>query len=349
MSATDIKQLLDGGITGEALDAPSRRSTFGSIKWGVVTPFAFLLLLLPFVVSSRFYLHLVILALVFAALNITWNLVLGVAGILSFAHLGFFAIGGYTAAVLAVHLGWAPVLGTLAAGGVAGLAGLLVGALSLRTRGVYILLLTWAFAEIVRTVILADNTGLTGGSLGLTGIPAYFPASLTRATTLRFSYFAALALFVLIAFVIFRLMHSPVGLAFQALRDNEVYAAARGVSRFRYNLIVFVATAALAGFVGGFYAHYLGTMTPTVLGFGLIANLLAMIVIGGWGTFAGPIIGTIVLVVLSEALQGLEQFRLIIIGALVALTLLFLPNGLVGLADRVVPSLRRALASLLTE
>lgn len=349
MSVADLQQLLEGKVAGGASTAPSRQSTFGSVRWGLAAPFVGLLLALPFVITNRFYLHIVILALIFAALNLTWNLVLGVAGILSFAHLAFFAIGGYTASVLALHAGWTPALSTIAGGVTAGIAGLVVGALSLRTRGVYILLLTWAFAEIVRTVILADNSGFTGGSLGLTGVAGYFPESLSRASELRLSYYAAVALFLGVALLIFRLMHSPIGLAFQALRDNEVYAAARGISRFRYNLLIFVITAVLAGVVGAFYAHYLGTMTPTVLGFGLIANLLAMIVIGGWGTFAGPIVGTIVLVALTEMLQGLEQFRLIIIGSLVALTLLFLPSGLMGLLDRVMPPIRRAFANLLTD
>lgn len=327
----------------------SRRETFGGISWAGVVPVGLILLLLPLVIGNRFYLHVLILGLIFAALNMTWNLVLGVAGIFSFAHLAFFAIGGYTASVLTVHLDSAPLIGTVAAGVTAGIAGLLVGVLSLRLRGVYVLLLTWAFAEILRTLILADNTGLTGGSIGLTGIRGYFPDSLDGDVRIRLWYFAALALFSVTAFIVYRIMHSSVGLAFRALRDSEIYALARGISRFRYNVFVFVATAALAGVVGAFYAYYLGTLSPAVLGFGLIANLLAMIVIGGWGTFAGPLLGTAVLLVLTEALQGLEQFRLIIIGALVAVTLLFLPGGLAGLLSTIAPRVRRVAVDLLKD
>ncbi len=134
---------------------------------------------------------------------------------------------------------------------------------------------------------------------------------------------------------------SPVGLAFQALRDSEGYAISRGVSPFRYRMMVFAISAFFTGLIGAFYAHSLRTISPSVLSFGLMMNLMAMIVIGGWGSFSGPILGTLLLVGLSEALHSVEQFRLILLGLAMAAVVVLFPSGLVSVVSDVIRRFRR--------
>src|SRR5262249_15012639 len=141
--------------------------------------------------------------------------------------------------------------------------------------------------------------------------------------------------------LIYRIIRSPIGLGLKAMRDAEEVAANRGVNPARYKLLVFMISAFCTGLAGAFYVHYTGVVAPSVLDFGLTMNLLAMIVVGGWGTFAGPIVGTALLTVLSELLQGISVYRLVILGLIMVVTIVAAPQGLVGLATTALRRLER--------
>ena len=123
-------------------------------------------------------------------------------------------------------------------------------------------------------------------------------------------YYVALLLFLITTYVIWRIFHSPIGMSFRALRDSETYATSRGVDPFRFKMLLFALSAFFTGLAGGFLVHYNGSQAPTILNFSLTINLLAMIVLGGWGTFWGPILGTALLTALPEILRGpLDNWR----------------------------------------
>lgn len=288
---------------------------------------------LPLFTSNAYLLRLVILAFIWIVVNSNWNLVIGVSGIFSLAQLALFAVGGYVSAMLALYLGLSPWLSMFLGAFAAVLASVIVGLPSLRLRGIYVVLLTLAFHEILRVLIGSDESGLTGGAFGLLNVPSFGMEFLGPRGNMMFHYYFAMALCVLILYVLYRITYSPIGLAFQALRDSERYATSRGVSPFRYKMLVFTVSAFFTGLIGAFYAHYYTTISPSAFSFGLMMNLMAMIVLGGWGTFAGPILGTALLLVLSEGLHSVEQFRLIILGLTMTAIIVLFPRGLITLVS----------------
>jgi branched-chain amino acid transport system permease protein len=295
----------------------------------------------PFVFQDPYLIGVALAGLLYLVVTESWNLVLGVSGILSFAQMGFFGVGAYTSAILNLNLHISPWLSSPLGALTAVLASVMVGLPALRLRGVYVVLLTLAFQEIMSALIQTDTSGFTGGAIGLLNLDPYLPYSMGMMGQLMGTYFLALALVVIVLFLIYRIIRSPIGLGLKAMRDAEEVAANRGVNPARYKLLVFIISAFFTGLAGAFYVHYTGVVAPSVLDFGLTMNLLAMIVVGGWGTFAGPIIGTALLTVLSELLQGISVYRLVILGLIMVVTIVVAPQGLVGLANSAVRRLER--------
>jgi len=287
-------------------------------------------LAIPLITRSPYVLNLVIVLYLYTILNLSWNLVLGVSGIFSFGQLALFGIGAYTSVLLNYHYQVSPYLGTLAGALAAVLASLLIGLPSLRLTGIYVVLLTLAFHEILRNLIVTDTTKWTGGGFGIFNYSRYGLEALDQRIALTVFYYAALVLLAVSSYAFWKIMNSGLGLAFRALRDSQAYALARGIPEYRYKLLVFSTSAFFAGLAGAFYAHYLGAVSPAIFSFGLMMNLLAMIVIGGLGSYGGPFIGTALLMVINELLRGIDQWRLIILGSAMAGVIILLPSGLVG-------------------
>lgn len=283
--------------------------------------------LLPVASPNEYLLHTLVIAFTYMMVNQAWNLLLGVAGIWSFAQITIFAIGGYSSGLLSLHLGLSPWL-AMPAGGLVGMViGVLLGIPAFRVTGIYVALLTFAFNEIVRLLIVTDErNGLTGGAFGLGGLPPFFDPAAGMAPR----YWLALGLLVLVSLVVYRVMHSPLGLAFGALRESRRYAIGRGIDPFRYQLLVFGISSFLTAIAGAFYAHYLSIIQPQIMGLALSTNLVAMIIVGGLGTFVGPIVGTAALVFLMEVLREAEQLRLILLGVILLVIIVAMPDGLAG-------------------
>jgi branched-chain amino acid transport system permease protein len=292
--------------------------------------------LFPLLTNNLSYMSTATLILIYAALAQCWNLVMGVAGIWSFAQVGLFAVGAYCNVLLMVKLGVPSLLALLAGGVGALIAGVLVGIPSVRLRGVYVVLFTLALQEILRILIATDDSGFTGGSFGLYGFDAFgFAERLSPMGKATALYYLGLFLTCVVAYTIYRVMWSPVGLAFRSMRDAEPYAVARGVDRRKFQIFVFAFTAFLTGLVGAFYADYVGTATPSILTFDLVSLLLAIMVIGGWGTYSGPLLGAVVVVILSERLRDSGEWRLLTLGLIMMFIIIVFPKGLVGLVSSV--------------
>jgi len=256
---------------------------------------------------------------------ISWNLAIGYTGVLLFGQLAFFGIGGYTTGLMTLELSISPWIGLFIGGFVAALCGFLIGLPLLRLKGLSVVLVTFAFQEIVRVVIL-NLRDVTGGIMGLHFIPP-FAIGLYVFGEIE-NYWLALALLVTIGSVIYLVVKSPSGLAFIALRDSERFAVGRGVNPFKYKLFVFTMTAFLTGVAGGFYAHFMGMVAPSMISFDVLILLWLMLVIGGIGSLWGSLIGPFLIVFINESLRIVEDTRLIIMGALMVILMLFLPSGI---------------------
>jgi len=265
------------------------------------------------------------------------------AGQLSVASPGFYALGGYIAAILSTKVfrpgpGLYPVplvLVEMAVAAVAsGLLGLAVGVPALRLRGIFLALATIAFVQILGVVAL--NLDVTGGAIGIFGIPQPFSSQLQY-------MWLAIPLLLLAMLFVARLERTRTGRALVALREDELAAAAMGVNPTHYKVVAFTTSAVLAGAVGAISAHFINTWNSRQGTFDTSVSLMAFVLVGGSRTFVGPVVGGLALTALPEALRGvadvgglpawLAQFlrdgRLIIFGILIAMSTVFFPHGLI--------------------
>ena len=267
-----------------------------------------------------YWLYVAIIGLYYAILSSSWAMLAGQVGIISFAHAAFAGVGAYTSALMVVKLGAAIPLGMLAGAMAAAIFGLGIGALTLRMRGPYLALTTLGFSEIFRIFLTAEYE-LTRGSYGL-------QVPLIAHGNKEYAYAVGLALLVLTLTTLTAILHSKLGLFLVAMREDEDGAATRGVDTVYYRLAAFVVTSAFAGLAGAFYAHVVGLVSPRVTMLSEMGLILAMSVFGGLETLLGAALGAIILQTLTEFLRTFAEWRLAIFGALVLLTLKFVPEGI---------------------
>jgi branched-chain amino acid transport system permease protein len=319
-----------------SLSLPSRKANLPMVGLGVLAMLA-APLLIGGMAKSGFYLNLCVTFFIYAVVAQCWNLVLGVAGIFSLAQVAFFAIGGYATALFSVKAsvtpdaiaGWSPWVTIWLAPVVAALAAFMLGLPMLRLRGIYVVLLTLGFHEAVRN-FMATGPTVFGRGQGLN------PPRLEVAALLGIDradvayYYAALVIFLIATLAIWRIIHSPTGMALTAMRDAPEYAESRGIDPLRLKLTLFAYSAFFTGLAGGFMAHYLGAISPTTLSFPFLVMLMTMIVVGGWGTFWGPIVGAALIIALDEWLRSALDggWRLIVFGLLLGVLVVAAPNGL---------------------
>lgn len=297
------------------------------------------LILLPKLVQDRYFMHITVMAGIFVIMTLSWNLLAGYTGQLNLGHAAFFGIGAYTSALVAMELGISPWVCLFVGGLVAAFFGLLLGIPALRLTGPYLAITTIGFAEILRLVAV-NWVDLTRGSLGLSGIPLLTPIQFgdwqMKFYFERDYYYVVLAAVVLTIFCINRLIRSEFGVSLQALRDDEIGARSIGVNTSTYKLAVFTISAFFAGFAGALFAHFVRLVSPETMALHTTFDTLTMVMVGGLGTIAGPILGAVLLTILSEWLRYLEDMlkmdvRLVIYGLLLILTILFMREGMVGL------------------
>jgi branched-chain amino acid transport system permease protein len=259
--------------------------------------------------------------LIFTGINIVLALSLYLpvsAGLLSLGQGGFMAIGAYTAAYLTTELQWPFVVALLGGGLMAGFVGLVVGLPSLRIKGIYLVIMTLGFGEIVRVFFL--NFEPTGAASGLGGIPTY--------TTLPVVAVAVL----LTLLLCFQIRGSRIGRAIEAVREDELAAEVIGINLTYVKVAVFGLGAAVAGIGGGLYAHYATFIDPAQFGFQRSAEIFIMVVLGGMGNFAGAALGAIVVTILPELLRlgDAQEWRMTMFGALLVAIMIVRPWGLLG-------------------
>jgi branched-chain amino acid transport system permease protein len=289
---------------------------------------------LPRLLAVPYFLHLVILALIWTVLAQGQNLVQGLAGYVSIAQGGFMGVGAYASTLLALRLGL-PVWAAMAlAPLLTGLLAVLVGYPGLRVKGHYFAIVTLAYNMVIFTVLMAWRS-LTGGEAGLPRVPR--PETLSwRGLQISFAgregyYYLALAAAAGATALCALVLRSRVGRVLVAIRQNEPLVDASGVLTWRYKLFAFCASASLAGLAGALYAHFIGFLNPEPFGADQSMNAILAVILGGSGTLAGPVVGAFLVVTLPEYLRAAETFRLVAYGLLLVLATIFMPRGLVPL------------------
>ena len=267
-------------------------------------------------------------ALYFVVLASSWNLLLGYAGVLSFAHAAFAAVGAYTSGLLCRYTEIPPLLGVVAGGLLAGLVGWALARMCLKLRGPYLALMTIGFSEILRLVLQIEHE-VTRGSLGLE-MPYLFDLAEPNHTL---GYFVMLGLAVVSLYVVYRMVNSEAGLYLKAVREDEDVAMTLGVDTVKWKTYAFVVSSLLAGLAGGLFAHlFVQVIAPQMLLLSEMGLILAMTIVGGMGTLAGPVIGAILLVFGQEQLREISPHaHLLIFATLVILVMRFFRRGIFGL------------------
>jgi branched-chain amino acid transport system permease protein len=275
---------------------------------------------------NRYYLGIAIDVGISVILAVSLNLINGHTGQFSLGHAGFMAVGGFTSARLTLEFAQAvppaaqPAVfaGSMLVGGLtAALVGLAVGLPSLRLRGDYLAIVTLGFGEIIRVVFQTSQT--FGAATGLTGIPKF--------TTLFWVWSVA----AVTVYVVSSLVNSTYGRGFICVHDDEVAAAAMGISPTRYKVTAFVTGAFFAGIAGALYAHHKQVLKPDGFDFMKSIDIVVMVILGGMGNTAGVILAAILLTVLPEMLRGFAEYRMILYSLLIIGLMLARPQGLFNL------------------
>ncbi|WP_296494448.1 branched-chain amino acid ABC transporter permease [Rhodoferax sp.] len=293
------------------------------------------LVLLPALAQAwgqAFYVGVASRILIYALAATSLNLILGFGGMVSFGHAAFVGVGAYAAGILmqnGVNSAWlALALAFVAAGGFA----LLIGAISLRTRGVYFIMITLAFAQMLYYLMVSLKAYGGDDGLPLDGRFALgFGLDLSQDTTF---YYLVLALATLVFLAVQRLLNSRFGHALQAMRDNETRMAAIGFPVYRFKLIAFVLAGALAGLAGALLAHQGGFVSPSMMQWSESGMLMVMVILGGVGHLYGGLAGAVVFLVLEELLSSYTIHWQFGLGAVLLAVVLLAPNGLLSLGRK---------------
>jgi branched-chain amino acid transport system permease protein len=283
----------------------------------------------PFWLPNPYYLHVLVMAGIFAVLALSLNLLLGYTGQLSLGHAAFFGIGAYASALLTLKLERTVWEGMALAVVLSGVSGWAIGRLALKLRGAYFVLVTISFAGVI-SLVSVNWMELTNGPLGLPGVPAPELGPWSFRTKSAYYYLVLIAV-ALSYLVCHRLVASRIGRAFLALRENEALAESVGIDVTRYLVLAAIVSAAMAGLAGGLYAHYTRFVSPEVFLFSYTVTMVIMVVAGGKGTLAGPVVGAVLFTALPEALREVTswQWQMLAYGTILVLLVFFLPRGIV--------------------
>lgn len=336
------------GTTGaEKLVPPAVQSGMSLLGRYVAPALLIFTVLVPVIFyNQRYILDLAILVLTYVMLGWGLNVVVGLAGLLDLGYVAFYAVGAYSYGLLATNFGWSFWICLPLAGILAAFWGVLLGFPVLRLRGDYLAIVTLAFGEIIRLVII-NWQDLTGGPNGVSGIPrpSFFGIPLDNSDDglaaklgieysathrIVFLFYLILALALLTNWVTIRLRRLPIGRAWEALREDEVACRALGINTTTTKLTAFATGAMFGGFAGAFFATRQGFISPESFTFQESALVLAIVVLGGMGSQLGVALAALAMIGGFELFRGLENYRMLVFGMSMVLIMIWRPRGLVG-------------------
>jgi ABC-type branched-subunit amino acid transport system permease subunit len=281
-------------------------------------------------------------ALIFTVAAAALNLIYGFTGLLSFAQLGFWGIGGYTSALTVMKFGGNFWWGVVLAGLLNAVVALAVGYPTLRTNRHAFVIVTLTFALLV-TLIARDWVELTRGPMGIANLPAPHAFGYRFGTTGRFYYIAWAFSMLMLAFL-YVLCTSRIGRTLIAIKQNEPLVRAQGISPMPYKLAAFSISAAITGAAGGVFVFHLGIVDPLILDFYYMQTFLIIVIIGGAGSFWGVVVSGVALSALPEVLRFSADFRMVIYGVILVAAMFVMPTGVAGwLRERQLARMRASL------
>ena len=285
-------------------------------------------ILLPMYLKNQYFVRVATLCVMYSALALSLNLITGYMGQVSLGHAAFMGIGAYTSAILSDRFEWSFVPTMLCAVLVTAIFGILLGIPALKLSGSYLAIVTLGFCEVVRLTEL-NWMSLTRGPMGMTGIKKPLVFGFQVKTNAHY-YWLAMVLLAIVLFFVLNIANSHVGRAIMSVREDEVAAGAMGVNIRYYKVMTFTISAALCGMLGAFYAHYMRFIDPSAFNFEQSTQILSMVILGGLGGVPGSILGAVILSVLPEALRDLANLRMLIYGLVIAVMMIFRPQGILG-------------------
>ncbi len=278
---------------------------------------------------TDYWKHVMIVGMYYVIMAASWNLLAGYTGQFSLAHQTFAALGGYASGLLIYHLNVPIWVGFIAAILVTSLTGFLLGMLVLRMRGIYLAVATWAFSESCRLTIAAAYK-FTRGEQGL-----HLPALFDSLSPIRY-YYLFLGLMIGLLLLMYLVLKSPIGTFIRAIKNDELAASAMGVDTVKWKLFIMTFASTIAGIAGFFFAHYIVILSPVILSFNEIGKIVIMVVLGGLGTFVGPLIGAPAIVIISELTRDYGAWNMVFYSLVVIIIIRMYREGLVKLIQQGV-------------
>ena len=286
------------------------------------------LIILPFVVENQYVLHIAVLSLMYMLLASSLNVIVGYTGQYNIGHVAFYAIGAYTAAIVATKFEINFLIVILLSGIVASIFSLGLGLPTLRLRGIFFAFTTLGFAEITRLTIL-NWRSLTRGPFGIPGIPVPELFGISLSSNIHF-YFMIFILLVLMLLMTYRIKNSRVGRAWISIREDEEASASMGVDTFKYKIMNLMYGTFWAGVGGAFFAYFAGYISADSFILDESFRFFAMVLVGGTGTLSGPILGGALLTILPQLFRSFARYQMIIYGLAILFIIHYKPEGLLG-------------------
>jgi branched-chain amino acid transport system permease protein len=310
-----------------ALETPSATSRHQLVAFAVMVVF---FVVAPFFIYPLFLMK----ALCFALFACAFNLLIGYVGLLSFGHAAFLGSAGYISAHTAKVWGWPPELAILAGTVVAGTLGVLIGALAIRSRGIYFANITLALAQMIYFFCL--QAPFTHGEDGIQAVPRGMLFGLLDLRHTMTMYFVVLAVFIGGFLLIYRTIHSPFGQVLKAIREHEPRAVSLGYTAEQYKLLAFVLSATLSGLAGGTKAIVFQLASLTDVHWTMSGEVVLMTLLGGLGTVFGPVVGAFIVVSLENYLSQLGAWVTVVQGVIFVLCVLTFRRGVIGELARLI-------------
>jgi ABC-type branched-chain amino acid transport system, permease component len=298
----------------------------GKAGWAILIALA---LLFPLVAGNNYQLYVMSLAFIFAISTAGLNLITGYTGQLNLGHAGFMAIGAYTVGILTVTYEW-PFWGAFAMSGVvAGVIGFFVGVVSLRLKEHFFAIFTLCVGFIIYLIIEKWDS-VTGGTVGIIGIPGPAPIGPITFDSAISQYYLVVFFLVVSLWLMHRIVNSLLGRTFIAIRNSDDLAQALGINLMRNKTLSFVLSTFYAGIAGGLYAGYVRFLGPDLAGTHYTFDMITYLLVGGIGTLMGPVAGSLLVAWVTQSLQFLQDYRMVVFGPLLVLLVIFFPHGIVG-------------------
>jgi len=304
----------------------------GLLLWGVAVLLLVALPPLALKLGQPFYLDLVRRIMILAIAAVSLNLILGYGGLVSFGHAAYLGIGAYAVGILGFYgltngwLQWAVAMGASA------LVALAIGAVSIRTSGIYFIMITLAFTQML--YYLGISIAEFGGDDGMRlKARSQFPALFDLGDPVAF-YYVSLVLMLVSVFIVQRIVNSRFGMVLRASKSNEARSRAIGFSPYPYRLAAFVIAGAMCGLAGALYANHTNYITPGLMSWQQSGDIMFMVILGGMATTSGPVLGAFVLLLVEDQLAGWTEHWQVILGPLLVLSVIFFRRGLAGMFDK---------------